>query len=150
MIQCSSFLESVNRNRQQALGKEHVSTEQGALYPNTLVCLSESIKVIREVAVRLQEDGLDTEMLDLHAFMNESAVEHSFAAGVQQTQYRVLTHEQYAKHKVGSAESLILILILNTHKNMATTPVKSLTAIRHPLETATSPYDVIFGVVITG
>ena len=82
MIQCSSFLESVNRNRQQALGKEHVSTEQGTLYPNTLVCLSESIKVIREVAVRLQEDGLDTEMLDLHAFMNESAVEHSFAAGV--------------------------------------------------------------------
>ena len=51
-IQCSSFLESVNRNRQQALGKEHVSTEQGALYPNNLVCLSKTIKFIHEVAAR--------------------------------------------------------------------------------------------------
>ena len=51
-IQCSSFLESVNRNRQQELGKEHVSTEKGALYPNTLVCLSKTIKVIHEVAAR--------------------------------------------------------------------------------------------------
>ena len=77
-------------------------------------------------------------MLDLYSFTNESAVEHSFAAGVQQTQYRVLTHEQYAKHKVGSAESLTL----KCCKTPFYYPKKEQCQYQHPLRVQIAAEDV--------
>ena len=70
--------------------------------------MSETIRAVGEVSQILEEtEGIEKDDLDFYSFTNESAVEHCFAVGVQQTQYSVLSHEQYARQKVDSAASLI-------------------------------------------
>ena len=103
----SEFMTEINDRKRQHLGRKYISTEHGGIYPYTLVCLNETINSLEEVSNLLKDYGLDECDIDFYSCINESVVEHSFGKGVQQTQYSVPTHQEYAKQKVGSSHNLI-------------------------------------------
>ena len=69
-----------------------------------------NVRAIKEVSEILEDtEGLEKNNLNFYSFTNESAVEHCFTSGVQQTQYSVLRHNQYARQKVDSGANQVRI-----------------------------------------
>ena len=101
--QTLDVFKDINDKRKLLLDR-YVSTEQGGIYLQTIVCLEESLQSMEIIRENLSKfPG----KLDTYSFINESPVEHGFGKSVQQSQYHVLSMKTYAQRKVGSEKEFI-------------------------------------------
>ena len=125
----AAFMEEMNTYLQIRTGRKYITTEHGGVFPHTLACLKETCKSITLTVAVMEERGCDTKTLNFYSLCNESPVEHGFGLGVQQGQYHVLSHQQYAAQKVTSCDNLIR----QCCKNKFSFPVRTRSQYKEPL-----------------